>query len=79
VSKKVYVIEWGEYEEGWGPRHDSYSIHTDEEKMLEFMKEYSKPSEMHSYMPLKRYVVKDDRLYMKAKRAGGSTTVYSLA
>ncbi len=77
--KKVFVVEWEEFEEGWGPRSDGYSIHTSESKMKAYKDRYGAPTGgIHSSMPLREFEVNDPKLYAIARSKGGSAHVARL-
>ena len=72
--KNVWVIEWEEWEEGWGPRPDGVSLHTSEEKRKEYPKiEQKRDSEFHSSFPTRTYEREvSDQVYDEIVGNGGS-------
>lgn len=46
--KIAYAVEWTEYERGWGPRPDGFSLHPDEQAAEDFShhvtKDYTGPA-----------------------------------
>jgi hypothetical protein len=57
--QKLFVVEWEEYEKGWGPRPDGYSVHVSEANRAAYVENYgSTPqSSIHSSMPLRKFEI----------------------
>ncbi|MDT8284378.1 MAG: hypothetical protein RQ767_02545 [Thermovirgaceae bacterium] len=73
---EVYIVEWEEYESGWGIWPDGYSVHTSKAAMEAYRESYGwPPVDGNSSMPLSTETLKNDILYAKAKRAGGTLHV----
>lgn len=78
MSKKVFCVEWEEYEKGWGPRFDGYSYHVSEDERRKYTEEYvGDPKEIHTAMPLSRWEEVNDFAFMRAEQNGGSIHVRS--
>ena len=72
VDMKVFIVEWEEYEKGWGARPDGYSASISLEERKRFSNEYSTGVGIHTSMPIRMFEVEDSSLYKKAKEAGGT-------
>ena len=76
--KKVFVVEWEEYEKGWGTRPDGYSVHTSPAKRDAYKVKYSAGSGIHTSMPIREFEKNDPKMYATAKSKGGTVYVEKL-
>lgn len=71
--KKVWVIEWEEWDDGW-MRPDGISLHINESRMDDFIREESKKgtNKYHDF-PTDTYEKKvSDKVYDEVMKNGGS-------
>lgn len=71
-EQTVFVVEWSEYEEGYGTRPDGYSVHASQEDKDKYLEMYGRATQYHSSMPMRAFEMKSNKMMQRAKRDGGS-------
>ena len=76
MTKKIFVVDWYEFEKNWGSRPNGYSLHTTKEICNHYMHErVMNFSDYHSDDPTEPYHIAVSKALYDSIEANGGTLV----